>query len=120
MPELNVILEEIGLTQKKSEIYLALLKLGEETASRISEIAELNRITTYTILKSLSEKGFCSSYDKNNVQYFKPIKPEQILGLLEEKKKKLKLFFLCLNSKNWFLKKNPKSAYFRVKKAWLQ
>src|SRR3989338_7146646 len=120
MPELKSILQEIGLNNKEAEVYLAMLKSGEETASRISQIAELNRITTYTILKSLGEKGFCSSYDKNNVQYFKPTKPEQILGLLEEKKKKLKLFFLCLNSKNWFLKKNPKSAYFRVKKAWLQ
>jgi sugar-specific transcriptional regulator TrmB len=90
--------------------------MGEETASRISEIANLNRVTTYTLLKSLSEKGFCSVYDKNNVQYFKPAKPESILGLLEEKKKKLNLIIPALKGQEKQLSEKPEIAIFEGKK----
>lgn len=90
MESIKEILGDLGLSKKEAEVYLALLKLEEGNASRISEIADLNRVTTYTILKSLKEKGFCSVYEKNNVQYFKPVSPENILSLIEEKKTKIK------------------------------
>lgn len=85
----NEILKELGLSEKEVKVYLALLELGEESASRVSEIANLNRVTTYTLLKSLQEKGFCSVFDKNNVQVFKPINPESIVGMLDERKRKV-------------------------------
>lgn len=99
MPEeTNELLEELGLSKKEIIVYLTLLKLGEATASRVSEAADLNRITTYMILKSLKEKSFSSIYIKGNVQYFKPRKPEQILTLLDEKKERLKILLPLLKS----------------------
>lgn len=114
--QLQEILEDFGLTEKEIKIYLALLNLGEETASRISEIANLNRITTYTLLKSLAEKGFCSSYDKNNVQYFKPTSPEKIIGLIEEKKKKFNLILPLLKQQQKNNVEKPEVAIFECKK----
>lgn len=114
--QISDILQDLGLSIKEAEVYLALLRLGEETASRISEIAELNRITTYVILKSLKEKGFCSVYDHNNVQYFKPIKPEQILGLLEEKKSKIRAILPELKKQEKAVSEKPEISLYEGKK----
>jgi sugar-specific transcriptional regulator TrmB len=114
--EINEILEEVGLNEKEARIYLALLNLGEATASRVSEISDINRITTYVILKALKEKGFCSVYDKNKIQYFKPIKPEQILGLLEEKKKKVSAILPLLKRKENLIQDKPELSIFEGKK----
>jgi HTH-type transcriptional regulator, sugar sensing transcriptional regulator len=114
--QIEDILKEIGLSEKEIIIYLSLLKLGEETASRISEVADLNRVTTYGLLKSLMEKGFCSIYDKNKVQYFKPIKPEGILKLIEIKKEKFKSILPFLKHKEAKLDSKPEVSIFEGKK----
>jgi len=114
--EINEILEEVGLNKKEAIVYLSLLNLGESTASRVSEISDINRITTYVILKSLKEKGFCSVYDKNKIQYFKPIKPEQILGLLEEKKEKILAILPLLKKKENLIEDKPELSIFEGKK----
>lgn len=114
--QIEEVLSDIGLSEKEIIVYLALLKIGEETASRISEIAYLNRVTTYSLLKSLTEKGFCSSYDKNNVQYFKPATPESIFGLLEEKKKRFGLIISQLKQKEKNIGEKPEVAIFEGKK----
>lgn len=114
--QVEEILSDIGLSEKEIIIYLVLLKIGEETASRISEIADLNRVTTYSILKSLTEKGFCSSYDKNNIQYFKSVTPESILGLLEEKKKRFGLILSQLKQQEKKVVDKPEIAIFEGKR----
>jgi len=110
------VLEEVGLSENESEVYLALLRLGEQTASRVSEIAELNRVTTYMLLKALCEKGFCSVFDKNNVQYFRPVRPEQILSLLEEKKNKVKMIIPILKERENTIEEKPEIDLFEGKK----
>lgn len=112
MEDIKENLENLGLSEKEVRVYLALLKSGEETASRISEIADLNRITTYTILKSLKEKGFCSVHDKNYVQYFHAIKPEQILFLLDEKKEKIKSILPLLREQEKQIQEKPEISLF--------
>ncbi len=114
--EVKEILRDVGLTDKETDVYLALLELGEETASRVSEIAGLNRVTTYTLLKSIYEKGFCSVHDKNNIQYFKAIKPEQILWLLEEKKNKVKSIIPLLKKREKQIQEKPEVSLFEGKK----
>lgn len=116
MTEITSILEDIGLSEKEVAVYIAMLQLGEETASRISEIAELNRVTTYTLLKSLQEKGFCSIFEKNNVQYFKPIKPENIAKLLQEKKEKVQTIVPLLKQKQKTVTDKPEVMMFEGKK----
>ncbi len=110
------VLEEIGLSGKEAEVYMALLKLGEASASRISEIAQLNRITTYVLLKSLGEKGFCSVYVRNNIQYFKPTKPEGIIGLLEERKDKIKSIMPLLKEEEKLIEGKPEVSMFEGKR----
>jgi len=116
MEEIREVLGEIGLSEREITIYMAMIKVGENTASQISQVAKMNRITTYTLLKSLKEKGYCSIYQKNNIQYFKPIRPEQILGLLEEKKKRIKILLPEINKNLSPISDKPEISLFEGKK----
>ncbi|MBI5457670.1 helix-turn-helix domain-containing protein [Candidatus Kaiserbacteria bacterium] len=50
-------LEEIGLTEKESVVYLALLSLGTGTAYRIAETCDVKKPTVYVTLEDLRKKG---------------------------------------------------------------
>jgi len=83
-------LESYGLSQKEVRIYLACLELGTSTANEISNKADLNRSTTYDLLKSFLEKGIASKVVKGKTTNFEVASPERLVSLLEERKTKLK------------------------------
>jgi sugar-specific transcriptional regulator TrmB len=88
--EVGEILKEIGLTEDESKVYLALLKLGSNLASKISEETKLNRSFVYQILDKLIEKGFVGYVIKENRRYYSPINPNKLLHLLKEREERLK------------------------------
>ena len=57
MDKLQQKLQEIGLSDKESIAYLALLSRGTCSTSLIAKAAKLNRGTSYVALHSLLEKG---------------------------------------------------------------
>src|SRR3990167_2994588 len=81
------ILTKIGLTQRESDAYLALLKLKEALASEISKKTKESRSHLYDTLKSLIEKGLVSYVIKNGKKYFRPAPPEKLLDYIQEKQK---------------------------------
>src|SRR3990167_7172928 len=84
-------LREIGLSDKEVAVYLASLKLGSQPVSVIAKNSNLNRTTTYVILRKLLEKGLMSKYSKGGVLYFTPSSPENIKTYVERKKRELDL-----------------------------
>lgn len=82
-------LKELNLEDNEIKVYLACLYLGSSKVNAISKKAELIRTTTYGVLKSLIEKGLASTIIKNNITYFQATKPQKLLGILDEKKKKI-------------------------------
>ena len=78
-------LNEIGLNDKEIKIYLALVKLGESGATKLSSLTKINRITIYGILNSLKNKGFVSSTIKAKKTQFIPAPPKSILELIKRK-----------------------------------
>ena len=84
-------LREIGLSDKEVAVYLASLKLGSQPVSVIAKNSNLNRTTTYVILRKLLEKGLMSKYAKGGVLYFTPSSPENIKTYVERKKRELDL-----------------------------
>lgn len=80
-------LQITGLNDKQNKIYLALLELKESTVSLLSKKTGINRSLLYFILEDLEKRGFVSYIIKNNTRLYKPVEPEKILNLLEEKKK---------------------------------
>lgn len=80
-------LKSIGLTDGETEVYLALLKLGESTNSPIARHSKLQSSTVYYCLNSLIEKGFVKYILKGDRKHFSAINPENILSILNEREK---------------------------------
>src|SRR3989344_1445690 len=84
------ILEEIGLTQNETRVYLALNGLVTSTISPIVNKANISNSKIYIILEKLIKKGLVSHILINNIKHYKTAEPERLLDLLEEKKKVIK------------------------------
>lgn len=84
MEEYQDILEQAGLTDKESALYLALLELGTADVSAIAKQAGLKRPTTYFVLDDLIKKGFVYQAG-GKVKQFIAEKPQKILALQKSK-----------------------------------
>lgn len=74
------ILKNIGISDREARVYLAALDCGSAPASEIARGAGLNRVTTYTILKKLIQRGLVSSTTRAEVQYFSALDPELLIS----------------------------------------
>src|SRR3989344_2709393 len=83
-------LEELEFDEKEVEIYLALLRIGETTATKISQETKVERTLVYYIIEKLINRGLVSFKLKNNVKYYSASNPENILEKLKEKEKSFK------------------------------
>ena len=61
MENLGRKLEEIGLSEKEANVYLAILKVGRGTAYKIARLAGVKTPTTYLMLDDLLKKGLVLS-----------------------------------------------------------
>ena len=80
-------LKQIGLSEKESKVYLALLELEDALVSEIAEKTRINRSLLYTILNDLANKGIVTYILKNNVRYYRAAEPTKMLSMLKEKEK---------------------------------
>lgn len=88
MTEIEV-LEELGLSEAESKVYLALLETGSTLAGLIIKKTGLHRGTTYQILQRLKEKGLVSSVIKGKKQYFEAVNPERLMDVFKEREERL-------------------------------
>jgi len=84
------VLESLGLDKCEVKVYLALLQLGESPVLEISRKAKTERMRTYRILESLTDKGLVSFVTENKTKKFKAANPDELFNQLEEKKAALK------------------------------
>ena len=82
-------LSEFGLSEKEQKVYLSILELGSATANQIAQKSDLNRSTTYDVLKALIERGICSTVIKKKSTFFETVSPRHLIAMLEEKKQKI-------------------------------
>jgi len=92
------VLREVGLQDGEITVYLALLKLGESTATQITQYSGLHRSNVYDIIEKLQEKGLTSFVVKNNVKYFRASKPTRLLDYIKEKEEKINSILPALES----------------------
>ncbi len=83
------ILENLGLSPKEVQVLGALLQSGSMFASLIAKNANLNRTTTYGILKSLIEKGLVSSSRKGGTIKYQSIDIALLPGYVARKRDQL-------------------------------
>lgn len=83
--ELKEALQTIGLSDKQSTVYIALLQLGRASSYAVSQKSGLKKPTTYVILDELIEKGLASRVPRVKKQLYIAISPEQAFAVAEEK-----------------------------------
>lgn len=71
-------LKKIGLTDKEVIIYLVLLENGPLSVRELAKISDINRGTSYDVLKSLINKGLVSYFDKTNKRQFNAEDPSRL------------------------------------------
>jgi HTH-type transcriptional regulator, sugar sensing transcriptional regulator len=87
--QIEVLLKNFGLSEKEIAVYLALIELGPSSVREITAKSQVNRGTTYDILKSLIAQGVVSYYNKESKQYFVAEEPGKLLTAIDQKKEDL-------------------------------
>lgn len=75
----------IGLTEKQSAVYMALLQLGKASAYSIATKSGLKKPTTYVILDELIKKGLVDQVPRVKRQQYVARPPEEAFGIAQEK-----------------------------------
>ena len=78
-------LQKLGLSEKESHIYLALVKLGESTANNLAKHTSSNRTVTYNVLQQLVEKGLVSYVKKEGKRFYLVSNPNSLKVAIKEK-----------------------------------
>lgn len=78
-PSLLLSLQHIGWTDKQAKTYLALLQLGEGPASKVAELADMNRSVVYETLAGLIEMGYVTESSRHKVKHYTAVGPQKIL-----------------------------------------
>lgn len=79
---LKISLQNLGLSEKESNIYISLLILGKGTVSEISKKASINRTTGYDVLNYLLQKGLVNVSGKEPKQEYTAESPNKIIDFL--------------------------------------
>lgn len=100
-------LKELNLSDKEVKVYLSLLMLGQSTVNDVAKKANLNRVTTYDILKALLERGFVSYVIISGVKHFEAVQPSKFIDSLKEKQEKIEAVLPELEAVKASLTKKP-------------
>ncbi len=81
-------LQELGLTEQESKIYLSLCYLGKASASAIATEAEVSYGTIYEILAQMERKGLVNTIPEKTKKFI-ATNPNQLINLVKTKEEKL-------------------------------
>jgi|FLOH01.1.fsa_nt_gi sugar-specific transcriptional regulator TrmB len=109
------LLEQIGLSKNEAKTYLALINLGESTATKIAKKAKIDRANTYDSLERLQIKGLASYVYKENVKHFEAANPNNLRRAIEEKELVLNKILPTLKLANSMSSKNDVNIHEGVK-----
>jgi len=84
-------LQQFGLSEDETKVYLTGLNLGPQPASVIAKHISLKRGHTYNILEELRKKGFLSRTKKAELWYFEMLDPNKLSQLIIKKRRDLDL-----------------------------
>ncbi len=107
------ILQLLGLDAQEAKTYLALLDLGEATATKLAERTGLGRVHMYQIVNRLIERGIASYIIKNNVKYFSAADPETLLKDIQQKEQDLRQILPELKARQKLSKQETKVEIYR-------
>ncbi len=86
---LEFLFSQLGLSQKALVIYTTLLQSKGLKVASISQKSAIKRGTAYVLLAELEELELIEGYEKSGVQYYRATSPENLLTLVERRRKEL-------------------------------
>lgn len=81
---------QLGLTENEAVIYMMLLRTGPAPASSVAARTGMKRVTAYSVLNSLCERGLVSFEESGQSRRFIPHDPECLLYIVEKEQSELK------------------------------
>jgi len=112
MENLEKTLKDLGFSDKKSAIYLALLELGEASIIEIARKSDIKRTTVYNILPKLTADGLDKKGVKSKKTIFYVDDPRKIKTELEEKLHKANTLLPELLAIQNILPNKPKITFY--------
>lgn len=113
-------LEQLGMHEKKAEVYLACLELGNATAYLIAKKVGLKRPTVYDIANQLMREGLLHKSMRGNVKYFSPADPEKLVRNLRHKEKAIREVMPELQNLYNSPRQKPLIRYFEGKEGIIE
>jgi sugar-specific transcriptional regulator TrmB len=79
-------LQEIGLSEKEAQVYLALLQVDNESIQDLAKRSGINRTTVYPVLETLENKGLVSEVQVGKKVHYEAAPPERLETFVERQK----------------------------------
>jgi sugar-specific transcriptional regulator TrmB len=83
-------LQDIGLNKNEAKIYIALTEIGQTTIGDIAKKSKVHRTNVYDAIENLVNKGLVSLILKDNIRYYQPTDPDNLMNMIQEKEEKVK------------------------------
>lgn len=83
--EPEILIKNLGLTDKEAAVYLAILELGESTVQPIAQAAGVKRTSVYYFIDHLVELGLIEVAVIRNRKHFKARSPEYLANLQQQR-----------------------------------
>lgn len=77
------ILLRLGFSKKQSQVYVALLRLGETTITDLAREAHLKRPTTYLVVEELVMLGVVSQAKRGKNKFISPVHPRRVYQIAQ-------------------------------------
>jgi len=78
-------LEQVGLSERESRVYLALLDIGPSTTSKLIRKTGIASSKIYDVLEKLEHKGLVTHIIEKGKKRFQTVNPDKLIDLLKEK-----------------------------------
>ncbi|MFA6476377.1 MAG: helix-turn-helix domain-containing protein [Candidatus Paceibacterota bacterium] len=79
-------LEQIGLSNKEAEVYVALLQYDSASVVELANKTKVNRTTIYPVLETLAKKGLVSEIQVDKKTHYQAEPPERLESFIERQK----------------------------------
>jgi sugar-specific transcriptional regulator TrmB len=110
-------LEEIGLSKREKEVYVALLELGQSHARVIVTKSNIPQSKIYEVLERLIQKGLVNYIIVENRRQYSASDPDILMDYLKDKEEKLNLILPTLNKLQNKTKENQKVELYEGRTA---
>jgi len=88
--DIKTALENTGLSERESRVYLALLDIGPTTTSRLIRSTGIASSKIYDVLEKLEHKGVVTHIIQRGKKQFQAVNPEKLFDLIKEKEDMIK------------------------------